>query len=73
MDIVTTFKYARKADHVILSGGNARRFKRLPKDVRLGDNDHAFTDGVRLWEEAWKEERSACVVRRDGTGEECEL
>jgi predicted NBD/HSP70 family sugar kinase len=72
MDIVTALKYAMQADHVILGGGNARRLKRLPKDVRLGDNDHAFIGGFRLWEEAWKDERSACVVRRDSAREECE-
>jgi hypothetical protein len=32
--------------------GIAKKLKRLPKDVRLGDNMHAFTGGFRLWEEA---------------------
>jgi polyphosphate glucokinase len=28
-----------------LGDGNAKRLKGLPKDVRLGDNEHAFTGG----------------------------
>ena len=62
MDIVTALKNALQADHVVLGGGNAKRLKRLPKDVRLGDNEHAFTGGFRLWEEAWKDARTASVV-----------
>ena len=64
MDIVTALKNALQADHVVLGGGNAKRLKRLPKDVRLGDNEHAFTGGFRLWEQAWKDERPACVVHQ---------
>ena len=64
MDIVTALKNALQADHVVLGGGNAKRLKRLPKDVRLGDNEHAFTGGFRLWEQAWKDERVACVVHQ---------
>jgi predicted NBD/HSP70 family sugar kinase len=63
-DVVTALRDALQADHVVLGGGNARRLKRLPKGVTLGDNTHAFTGGFRLWEEAWEDERSACVVSR---------
>ena len=63
MDIVTALKHAFLADHVVLGGGNAKRLKRLPKDTRLGDNAHAFAGGFRIWEQAWKDERAACVVR----------
>jgi hypothetical protein len=62
MDIVTALKHALLADHVVLGGGNAKRLKRLPKDIRLGDNAHAFAGGFRIWEQAWKDERAACVV-----------
>ena len=65
IDIVMALKDALQADHVVLGGGNAKRLKRLPKDVRLGNNDHAFAGGFRLWEEAWKDERAACVVHQD--------
>lgn len=64
MDIVTALKHALQADHVMLGGGNAKRLKRLPKDTRLGDNTRAFAGGFRLWEQAWKDERAACVVRQ---------
>ena len=64
MDIVTALKHALQADHVVLGGGNAKRLKRLPKDVRLGENDHAFTGGFRLWEKGWEDERTACVVHQ---------
>lgn len=61
MKILATGKHTPRtlqADHVVLGGGNARRLKRLPKDVRLGDNAHAFLGGFRLWQD----ERSACIV-----------
>ena len=64
MDIVTALKHALQADHVVLGGGNAKRLNRLPKDARLGDNEHAFAGGFRLWEEAWKDERPASVVHQ---------
>jgi len=63
VDVVTALRDALQADYVVLGGGNATKLKRLPKNVRLGDNTHAFTGGFRLWEEAWKDERPACVVR----------
>ena len=64
MDIVTALKHALQADHVVLGGGNAKRLKCLPKDIRLGDNAHAFAGGFRLWEQAWKDARAACVVHQ---------
>lgn len=63
-DVVTALKNALQTDYVVLGGGNAKRLKGLPKDMRLGDNEHAFTGGFRLWEEAWKDVRAACVVHR---------
>ena len=38
------------ADYIVLGGGNARFFKRLPKGIELGDNKNAFRGGVRLWD-----------------------
>lgn len=63
-EVVAALRDALQADYVVLGGGNATRLKRLPERVRLGDNAHAFTGGFRLWEEAWKDERAACVVRK---------
>lgn len=48
-DVVGQLKNAVQADYVVLGGGNARLLKKLPKDVRLGDNANAFRGGVRLW------------------------
>jgi polyphosphate glucokinase len=64
VDVVAALRDALQADYVVLGGGNARKLKRLPERVRLGDNAHAFLGGFRLWEEAWTDERSACVVRK---------
>ena len=63
-EVVAALRDALQADYVVLGGGNATRLKRLPEHVRLGDNAHAFTGGFRLWEEAWKDERAASVVRK---------
>jgi polyphosphate glucokinase len=49
-DVVARLKAALVADYVVLGGGNARRLKKLPPDARLGDNQHAFLGGFRLWE-----------------------
>ena len=38
------------ADYVVVGGGNARFFERLPEGFKRGDNRHAFRGGVRLWE-----------------------
>jgi hypothetical protein len=43
-------KRAFIADYVVLGGGNARFFNRLPKGFERGDNRNAFRGGVRLWE-----------------------
>lgn len=68
-EVVAALRDALQADYVVLGGGNATKLKRLPERVRLGDNTHAFTGGFRLWEEAWKDERFACVVRKGRGGE----
>jgi hypothetical protein len=56
-------KHALQADYVMLGGGNAKRLKRLPKDVYLGDNAHAFVGGFRLWDGTWQDARLSCVVQ----------
>jgi predicted NBD/HSP70 family sugar kinase len=68
-DVVASLRDALQADYVVLGGGNATKLKHLPERVRLGGNRHAFLGGFRLWEEAWKDERSACVVRKGRSGE----
>lgn len=66
-DVVTALKHALQADYVVLGGGNAKRLKRLPKGVHLGDNGHAFTGGFRLWDRAWQDARPSCVVQTTGS------
>jgi hypothetical protein len=47
---VTQLKRSFIADYVVLGGGNARRFDRLPEGIEPGQNQNAFLGGVRLWE-----------------------
>jgi polyphosphate glucokinase len=49
IDVTKRLKTALEADYVVLGGGNARKVKRLPAGVRLGDNGRAFIGGFRLW------------------------
>ena len=35
--------------YIVVGGGNACRLGRLPRNVRLGDNELAFTGGFRAW------------------------
>ncbi len=50
--IADQLKSALEADYVVLGGGNAKKLgklKKLPTDLRIGDNDNAFIGGLRLW------------------------
>ena len=49
LDIIAHLQAAFEADYVVLGGGNAVRMKRLPRNVRLGDNKNAFIGGLRMW------------------------
>ena len=64
-DVVAALRHAFQADYVVLGGGNVRKLKHLPDAAQLGQNRNAFIGGFRLWEEAWNDERPACLVRRD--------
>jgi polyphosphate glucokinase len=48
-DVITMFKSALEADYVIVGGGNAKLLKSLPRGTRLGNNEHAFVGGFRMW------------------------
>ncbi|HEX4332832.1 MAG TPA: ROK family protein [Usitatibacter sp.] len=50
-DVVQSLSRALLPDYIVLGGGNARRLKRLPPNVRRGDNSYAFPGGVRLWDD----------------------
>jgi polyphosphate glucokinase len=47
--VVHLLKTALEADYVVLGGGNARLFRKLPPGTRIGDNVNAFQGGVRFW------------------------
>jgi predicted NBD/HSP70 family sugar kinase len=50
-DIVQSLQRALLPDYVVLGGGNARHLKKLPPNVRRGDNSYAFAGGARLWDD----------------------
>jgi hypothetical protein len=62
--VIEALRDAFEADYVVLGGGNAVRLKRLPKDVRLGDNRNAFAGGLRIWRERGGFVSAADAVRR---------
>jgi hypothetical protein len=47
---VGQLKKAFIADYVVLGGGNARFFQKLPKGFERGNNRNAYRGGVRLWD-----------------------
>ena len=49
-DVADKLKAALEADYIVLGGGNARKLKKLPAGLRLGDNNNAFLGGFRLWD-----------------------
>jgi polyphosphate glucokinase len=49
-EVVLALMAALEPDYVVLGGGNAEKLDELPPNVRLGDNDNAFTGGFRLWD-----------------------
>jgi len=48
-EVVSKLAAALEADYVVIGGGNARKLKKLPKNVRLGSNAYAFRGGFRAW------------------------
>ncbi len=48
--VVRRLEAALGADDVVISGGNAKRLKRLPAGARSGHNANAFIGGFRLWQ-----------------------
>ena len=48
-DVVERLGHALQVDYVVIGGGNASKLEALPPQARLGDNEHAFRGGFRLW------------------------
>ena len=40
---------ALEADYVVLGGGNSKKLRKLPRGMRLGNNENAFLGGFRMW------------------------
>jgi predicted NBD/HSP70 family sugar kinase len=47
---VLSLKKSLIADYVVLGGGSAKKFDRLPAGIEPGHNRNAFLGGVRLWQ-----------------------
>lgn len=47
---VAQLRKALLADYVVLGGGGAKKFEKLPAGIELGNNRNAFLGGVRLWQ-----------------------
>jgi polyphosphate glucokinase len=48
-DVVERLRRALQVETVVLGGGNARLFTKLPPHTRLGRNSNAFQGGYSLW------------------------
>ena len=48
--VLVQLKLAFIADYVVLGGGNAKQFEKLPKGFELGANRNAYLGGCRLWQ-----------------------
>jgi predicted NBD/HSP70 family sugar kinase len=51
LDVIERLANGLQVDYVVVGGGNAKRLKRLPEGVLLGENANAFVGGFRMWEE----------------------
>jgi predicted NBD/HSP70 family sugar kinase len=47
--IAKKLKAALEADYVVLGGGNSKKLRKLPRGMRLGNNENAFLGGFRMW------------------------
>ena len=52
LEAAALLRLATAADYVVLGGGNARHFERVPDGIRLGSNDRAFAGGLKAWEQS---------------------
>jgi polyphosphate glucokinase len=48
--VLKRIRIALEPDYVVVGGGNAKKLRRLPNGVRLGQNKRAFNGGFRLWQ-----------------------
>lgn len=50
-EVVGLLKDALLTESIAIGGGNAKHLEQVPDGVRIGDNQDAFTGGIRLWED----------------------
>ncbi len=50
--IAALLKAGLQAHEVVLGGGQTKKLKTVPEDLRIGSNANAITGGYRLWEQA---------------------
>jgi polyphosphate glucokinase len=48
--VIDDLSVALETDYVVLGGGNASSFRKLPPKVHLGSNELAFDGAFRLWQ-----------------------
>jgi polyphosphate glucokinase len=48
--VVALLKAALQADYVMLGGGQTKKLKTLPPEVRISENRNAIRGGIRLWD-----------------------
>jgi len=58
LTVVAQLKLALIADYVVLGGGNAKQFEKLPAGLELGHNRNAYLGGCRLWQTDARTRRS---------------
>jgi polyphosphate glucokinase len=64
LEVVGKLKTALEADYVVLGGGDAKLFKKLPPGVRMGANTNAFRGGYQLWRTETHSRRSETTRSR---------
>lgn len=65
--VVQQLETALEPDYVVLGGGNARLWKKLPPGTRLGTNANAFEGGYRLWTKAYSGSTHERFVHEENT------
>lgn len=50
LEVLRMLKLAFIAEYVVVGGGNAKQFEKLPKGFELGHNRNAYLGGTRLWQ-----------------------
>ena len=60
--VVEILKHGLQVDYVMLGGGQTKKLKGMPPGTRLGDNSHAITGGIRIWDEGRSHRDTSPIV-----------